>query len=188
MDNDISKPKPGIIVFLIRKAEPNDIDTLAQLHVAIWRETYRELAPAEAFAALDVPRRKAFWQDKFDHPAASQGIFIADVDGVLGGFCLTSASSNPEFGEMAEIKFLYVSGAFKRQGIGRRLIAEAVAHLVAEGFQSVGLGVVEGNEPAIRFYRALGGKAIGRYTDAGPLWRSPNIIYAWPDIALLSAL
>ena len=111
----------------IRIAEPKDIDSLAELHVAIWRDTYRELAPPEAFNALDVPRRKSFWQDKFAHPAAGQGIFIAEVDGKLAGFSLASASSNPEFGEMAEIKFLYVSPAFKRQGIGKLLIAAAPA-------------------------------------------------------------
>lgn len=172
----------------LRIAEPKDIDALAQLHVAIWRDTYRELAPAEAFAALDVPRRQAFWQDKFAHPVAGQGIFIAETDGVFAGFCLASASSNPEFGNMAEIKFLYVSPLFKRQGIGKRLIAEAARHLVGEGFRGAGLGVVEGNEPAILFYRALGGREAGRYTDAGPLWRSPNIIYAWPDISVLTAL
>lgn len=172
----------------LRIAEPKDIDSLAELHVAIWRDTYRELAPPEAFVALDVPRRKSFWQEKFDYPAAGQGIFIAEVNGELAGFSLASASSNPEFGEMAEIKFLYVSPVFKRQGIGRLLIAKAATHLAGEGFKSAGLGVVEGNESAIRFYRALGGREAGRYTDAGPLWRSLNIIYAWPDIRGLSAL
>jgi ribosomal protein S18 acetylase RimI-like enzyme len=173
---------------ILRIAEPKDIDSLARLHVAIWRDTYRELAPPEAFTALDVPRRKSFWQEKFDHPAAGQGIFIAEVEGELAGFSLASASSNPEFGDMAEIKFLYVSPEFKRQGIGRLLIAKAATHLADEGFNSAGLGVVEGNEPAIEFYRALGGRESGRYTDAGPLWRSPNIIYAWPDVRVLSAL
>ncbi|MFO6299573.1 GNAT family N-acetyltransferase [Rahnella selenatireducens] len=180
--------RDAVPAFSLREAAPEDIDELAGLHVAIWRQTYRELAPAEAFAALDVPRRKAFWQDKFDHPAAGQGIFLAEVNGNLAGFCLTSASSNPDFGEMAEIKFLYVSGDFKRQGIGKRLISKAAQHLIVAGYRSVGLGVVEGNEPAIRFYSALGGHEAGRYTDSGPLWRSRNIIYAWPDITLLSVV
>ena len=104
----------------------------------------------------------------------------------VAGFCLASASSNPEFGEMAEIKFLYVSGDFKRQGIGKRLISDAARYLAAAGYRAAGLGVVEGNESAIRFYAALGGREAGRYTDAGPLWRSRNIIYAWPDITVLS--
>jgi len=174
-------------VLSLRFAQPADIDALAVLHVAIWRETYRDLAPAEAFSALDVPRRKAFWEDKFAHPAKAQCVLLAEVDGVLAGFCLASASSNPTFGEMADIKFLYVSGTFKRQGIGKRLLAEAAQYLAAKGYRSAGLGVVEGNEPAIRFYTALGGLETGRYTDAGPLWRSPNIIYTWSDITLLTA-
>ncbi|RJT41528.1 GNAT family N-acetyltransferase [Rahnella woolbedingensis] len=170
----------------LRIAEPKDIEALAKLHVAVWRDTYRELAPPDAFAALDVPKRISFWRDKFAHPAVSQGIFIAEVGGELAGFSLASGSSNPEFGDMAEIKFLYVSPVFKRQGIGRRLIDIAATHLIAEGYRSAGLGVVEGNEPAIRFYRALGGLEAGRYNDAGPLWRSPNIIYSWPDISVLT--
>lgn len=174
-------------VLTFRSAQPADIDALAALHVAIWRDTYRSLAPAEAFSALDVPRRKIFWQDKFEHPAESQCILLAEAEGKLAGFCLASASSNPEFGEMAEIKFLYVSGDFKRQGIGKRLISDAARYLAAAGYRSAGLGVVEGNESAIRFYAALGGREAGRYTDAGPLWRSRNIIYAWPDITVLSA-
>ncbi|CAM3716986.1 GNAT family N-acetyltransferase [Rahnella bruchi] len=173
-------------VFTLRIAEPNDIDALANLHVTVWRDTYRELAPPDAFVALDVPKRISFWRDKFAHPAAGQGIFVAEAEGEIAGFTLASSSSNPEFGDMAEIKFLYVSPAFKRQGIGRRLIDKAASHLMAEGYRSAGLGVVEGNEPAIRFYRALGGNEAGRYTDAGPLWRSSNIIYAWPDISVLT--
>lgn len=175
-------------VLSLRFAEPADIDVLAALHVAIWRDTYRDLAPAAAFSALDVPRRIAFWHDKFERPAAAQCILLAEVDQQIAGFCLASASSNPEFSEMAEIKFLYVSGDFQRQGIGKRLIREAARHLAAAGYCSAGLGVVEGNEPAIRFYTALGGLEAGRYTDAGPLWRSRNIIYAWSDIKDLSVL
>lgn len=166
----------------LRDAKPSDAAELARLHVAVWRETYRELAPADAFAALDEPRRLAFWQDKFEHPAQSQSVLLAEINGDLAGFVLASASANPEFGALAEIKLLYVDSQFSRQGIGRCLLTEIAQRLKNGGFTGAGLGVVEGNSAAISFYTALGGKEAGRYTDSGPLWLSPNIIYAWDDI------
>jgi hypothetical protein len=45
--------------------------------------------------------------------------------------------------------------------------------------------VVDGNEPAIAFYDALGGTRVGEYTDAGPVWRSRNIVMAWADSLVL---
>ena len=166
----------------LRDAKASDAGELARLHVAVWRETYRELAPADAFAALDEPRRLAFWQDKFANPAENQFVLLAEINGELAGFVLASTSSNPEFGALAEIKLLYVDSQFARQGIGRCLLTEVAQRLKNSGFTGAGLGVVEGNAPAISFYTALGGKEAGRYTDSGPLWLSPNIIYAWDDI------
>jgi ribosomal protein S18 acetylase RimI-like enzyme len=87
----------------------------------------------------------------------------------------------------AEIKFLYVDGACKRQGIGHRLLAALARDLRSFGYASAALGVVVGNGPAIAFYEAVGGRPIGRYTDPGPLWRSENIIYAWDDLERLIA-
>lgn len=171
-----------VTTLTIRDAKPSDAAELARLHVAVWRETYRKLAPADAFAALDETRRLAFWQDKFAHPADQQCVLLAEIDGEFAGFTLASTSGNVEFGELAEIKLLYVDTQFARQGIGRCLLTEIAQRLKNSGFTGVGLGVVEENFPAIHFYTALGGKEGGRYTDSGPLWLSKNVIYAWDDI------
>lgn len=169
----------------IRDARASDAAELARVHVAVWRETYRALAPSDAFAALDEARRLAFWQDKFAHPAGRQFALLAEIGGQLAGFALASESGNPQFGDMAEIKLLYVDSQFARQGIGRCLLTEIAQRMKKHGFSGAGLGVVEGNTPAIDFYTALGGKVAGRYTDSGPLWLSENIIYAWEDIDTL---
>ncbi len=41
---------------------------------------------------------------------------------------------------------------------------------------------------AIAFYEALGGRKIGAYTDAGPMWRSDNLLYIWDDLRRLTDL
>jgi hypothetical protein len=54
---------PHLAGLTIRHAIPADAAAIAHLHVEVWRETYRDLAPPEAYAALDEARRLASWQD-----------------------------------------------------------------------------------------------------------------------------
>ncbi|MGK9230616.1 GNAT family N-acetyltransferase [Inquilinus limosus] len=170
---------------ILRPAVPADAPALAALHVAVWRDTYRDLAPPEAAAALDVPRRQARWQAILADPA--QIALVAEIDGALAGFGLAGPPGDPAFDDRAEVKYLYVGRGFARRGIGRRLLAALAAALATRGYAALGLGVVVGNDPAIAFYEAQGGRRIGAYTDPGPLWRSDNLLYGWDDLAALAA-
>ncbi|MCC6471277.1 MAG: GNAT family N-acetyltransferase [Alphaproteobacteria bacterium] len=169
----------------IRPATVADAPSIARTHATVWRRTYRELAPPEAIAALDEASRRARWVELLSHPAPGQAALVAGIDGRLAGFGLAGPAVHPAFGGRAEIRYLYVDDAFQRRGVGRRLMAELAAGLAATGRKAVALGVVEGNAPAIAFYAAMGGRAVGTYTDPGPIWRSSNIVYAWDDITVL---
>ncbi|WP_370677301.1 N-acetyltransferase family protein [Pleomorphomonas sp. PLEO] len=162
-----------------RSAEASDAEAIARLHVAVWRRTYRDLAPADAFATLDEPYRLKRWQEKLAHPQPDQLVLLAESVGRLVGIGAAGAPSEEAFDSRGEIKFLYVDGEFKRQGIGRRLLKRLALHLSAHRYPGAALSVVEGNHAAAAFYEALGARVIGRHVDAGPIWRSQNIIMAW---------
>jgi ribosomal protein S18 acetylase RimI-like enzyme len=70
-------------------------------------------------------------------------------------------------------------------GVGRRLMSALTQALAVQGYEGCALAVVAGNDRAARFYRRLGGREIGRFTDPGPLWRSENIVFAWDELSLL---
>lgn len=169
----------------ISPASADDVADMARLHRAIWCDTYRDLAPADVYRALDEDYRRVRWADLFANPRKDQRILLAVQGERLVGIGAIAAPSEPAFGERGEIKLLYVDSAIKRQGLGRRLMREMAREFASMGYSAVGLGVVVGNEPAIAFYRALGGKLVGRYVDPGPLWRSDNLIFAWDDLSLL---
>lgn len=171
----------------LRMAQPADAPAIARLNVRVWRSTYQDLATPAAYAALDEPKRLAHWQEKLQQPGTAL-VLLAESAGQLVGFCRVDAPSHPQFGEHAEIKSLFVSDEHQRQGIGRRLLGAAAREMQRLGYRSIALGVVEGNDSAMRFYQALGGAAAGHYTDPGPLWRSSNVIYVWPDIRHLAAV
>ena len=165
----------------IRAATLADVDALARLHVAVWRETYRHLAPAEAIAALDEGARRALWARILATDEARQLYLVAEAGAEPVAFGGVSPAAHAIFADRAEIKLLYVRSDHQRLGIGRRLIRRLAQHAVEHGFPGVGLAVVEGNDPAIRFYQALGGKPGAKIIDPGPIWKSQNRTFVWDD-------
>jgi ribosomal protein S18 acetylase RimI-like enzyme len=168
--------------FVFRPARANDAATIARLHVAVWRRTYRDLAPAEAHAALDETLRRRRWEEILAAPESRRSALIVESSGDLAGFGLAGPASDSHFGGRAEVKFLYVDNRFQRRGLGRALLDRMRRAMAAAGFPGIALAVVVGNDRAIAFYEALGGRQIGRMTDPGPLWRSENLIYAWDGL------
>ncbi|KRE06719.1 GCN5 family acetyltransferase [Bosea sp. Root381] len=163
----------------IRPATIADAGAIAALHVKVWRETYRQIAPADVQLALDEKHRMTGWRARLSAPSPGEAVFVAEFDRRVVGIVAAGKPSNAIFGDRGEIGALYVDSALQRHGIGRRLLATAMRHLQSQGFGGVGLGVVAGNDPAIAFYTALGGQLAGQYRDAGPLWRSSNIAIVW---------
>ena len=169
----------------IRTANIDDAQMIADFHVKVWRHTYLELAPAEAYAVLDEQYRGKQWKEKLSANDSSQVVLIAEIDGRTVGIGAAGRPSESIFDGRGEIKFLYIDPDFKRRGIGRELLAQLATHLRKMHYQGAALSVVKGNESAIAFYEALNGRPAGEYIDPGPMWRSENIVFAWDDVASL---
>ena len=170
---------------VIRGAMLADALAIAELHVAVSQATYRELAPPEAIARLDLAHRHARWVETLEK--AQRTALVAESDGKILGIGTAGAPTVPELGTHGEVLHLYVDPAFGRRGIGRRLMQRLASALQAQGYQSMALGVVDGNRPAIDFYVKLGGRAAGYFIDPGPIWRSRNLIIIWDDLKTLLA-
>lgn len=166
--------------FSIREAIYDDAEEIAALHVAVWRETYRDLAPKAAVEALDEARRLPAWRDYIVAPPPS-AVFVALADGRIVGVVAAIGDAAGE----AEVKHLYVGADQRGGGVGRMLLAIAARKLVAERVKAIHLAVVAENSAARAFYAKLGGAEDGAFIDAGPLWRSENVRVVWRDPALL---
>lgn len=160
-------------------ATADDAEAIAALHVAVWRLTYHDLAPAEAVATLDFDRRIGQWQRRLAVDHGENPVLVARSEGIIVGFVAGTLSAAAVFEGRAEISHLYVGRETQGQGLGRLLLETMRSRLFGKGATGVGLGVVDGNDAAVGFYRALGGKIIGRYTDPGPIWPSDNLIMVW---------
>lgn len=82
-----------------------------------------------------------------------EGFFVAEADGKVVGYVIASSHD----GEIVSISVL---PEFRRRGIGRRLMEEAMEYLEEKGVRRIELIVGVGNVEAIRFYEGLGFKKV----------------------------
>lgn len=104
----------------------------------------------------ELYRLAGWWADASDHPLVVAGI-------VRGSHCFVVARQDQAIIGMgraisdrisdAYIQDVTVDPAFRRQGIGTRLVAELVARLEADGIGWIGLIAERKTHP---FYRPLG--------------------------------
>jgi GNAT superfamily N-acetyltransferase len=167
----------------IRRAEPGDARGIAEAHVSSWRSSYRGIVPDARLEALDAESRVSFWETHLESCFVSM-----DDDGAITGFVSAGPAQNDELGADGEIYAIYLVEAAKKQGIGRRLMYEAVFRLRETGCRSVCLWLLKEN-PARGFYERFGGHIVGEKSYETGGFTLPAIGCKWDDIdALLAAL
>ncbi|MDG1970305.1 MAG: GNAT family N-acetyltransferase [Paracoccaceae bacterium] len=171
--------------FIIRDAVADEADLSAALHSRIWRLTYANLAPPVMFKASVDERRKRHWRSVLkpnDRGEQDSHTIIALTAGTIAGFISVGSPRDSALRQRGEVKQLYVDQIAQGLALSKLLLSAGFEHLQALGYTSIRLAVVEGNDPAIKFYKAAGGLDVGCFTDPGPLWPSANRLIAWDQV------
>lgn len=148
----------------IRRARPDDAAAIGAVHVASWRDAYAGILPDAYLAALSGTRVAAGYHRSLLTRERGEAAFVAcaPAGGDVVGFGTAARARRPGMAE-GEIETLYLLPDWRDQGIGRRLMRAAAAHLGAVGCRSVMLWVLSANN-AGWFYRRLGGRLTCRET------------------------
>jgi GNAT superfamily N-acetyltransferase len=142
---------------LVRAARPEDARSVAEVHVASWRHTYRGLLPDQSLEGPSVDDREAMWLGSFADPDPKSGAVVADVDGRIVGFASFGPSRDEDVPERTgEVPAIYVDPSVLGTGVGRELFQAATLALRDAGFARATLWVLEANAPARRFYEKAG--------------------------------
>ncbi|WP_353981252.1 GNAT family N-acetyltransferase [Salinicola endophyticus] len=169
--------RAGAVV--VRRATPADAEAITTIHVDAWRHNYRGLIAETTLASLDVAARAAAWRLQLEAgaavfvgtPANTQAGTLAGTraDALLGwvsvGPFRQSESARPEVRSLtpgwAELYGFYVAPRAQRQGVGHALWQAALEWCLDQGYRDLGLWVLAGNVPAIRFYQRCGLRDLG---------------------------
>jgi ribosomal protein S18 acetylase RimI-like enzyme len=152
---------------MVRRAQTNDAQAIAVVHVTVSRETYASLLPAETLNAFSIERRAKQWQQTIETPndPDDAAVFVAQDEGKrIVGFGCCSRQRSQEMaakGFNGEFQAIYVLRSSQGRGLGRDLMNEMTRHLTTRSISGVSCWVLRENEHARRFYEALGGQIVG---------------------------
>lgn len=145
----------------IRRARPDDAAAIGAIHRTTWQDSYPGILPAPYLAGLDQRRIGAGYLRSMLRRGGGEATFVAcSPDGTAVGFASAGRARRSGIAD-GEIETLYILPDWQDQGIGRRLMRAAAAHLSVIGCSSAMLWVLSANG-AGWFYRRLGGRLVGR--------------------------
>lgn len=172
----------------IRAASIDDVPAIAAVHVASWRENYRGIVPDDFLDGLAVEAREHGWRTRLANLTADQAFYIAeDADGRVVGFACggpRQASDPAYIPYTGEVYAIYLLREMHGQGTGRALVRAVAGRLAEHGMRSLLIWVLAEN-PARRFYEAIGGMLVGEQPITIGGRELVEVAYGWPDTGML---
>jgi len=153
-------------VFTIREAQPDDAEGMARAHVETWRATYKGIIPADFLRGLSVQTAAENWRKAFaELKSPQEAVLVAeDEAGEIAGIAMCGPLRDDDPFYQGEIYTLYVLPEHQNHGVGRRLFAACVHHLVDQLKVDTLLVWVMAENPYRKFYQALGGRLVREKT------------------------
>jgi len=162
----------------IRPAGPDDAAAIAAAHCLAWRETYRGMLPDAMVDGLGQDEATEKWTARLG-PHAPDQVFIAeDSAGTALGFASGKPSDEAADPDAGLLDTLYLVKAGQGLGLGRRLLYTVADMLDTAGYSRM-LVVVHAENPAARFYAAMG---AARLLERERMFRGhlcPEILWSW---------
>jgi RimJ/RimL family protein N-acetyltransferase len=138
-------------VITVRRASPGDAPALVALAQEVAREEESWILTTDAWRSVGDERR--YLKAARRHPDAA--VFVAEDDGRLVARLSLARDPHPASRHVADLGVM-VAASYRRRGIGRRLLEEAVGWARASGVRKLELHVFPWNEPAIALYESFG--------------------------------
>jgi GNAT superfamily N-acetyltransferase len=138
----------------VRPATPDDLPGVLDVFLGCWRESYRDILPDSAIAAMTDARAEALWLRVLG--SAEGVVLVAERDGHVVGITRFAVD-----GEDGAVHSLYVAPHAHGGGIGRGLLETAADALREAGATAATLWVFAANTPSIGFYESHGWRPDG---------------------------
>lgn len=166
---------------LIRRAQVADVEGITNVHIDSWRTTYRGLVPDAMLDNLSFEGRRQQWHNALTEHADSNHLYVAVDDGQIIGFVCGGAERGIEGEYDSELSAIYLLQSHQGKGIGRQLTTQLVEKLISKDYASMLVWVLKEN-PARKFYEALGGQYVSEIKDVRGDVTLIEVSYGWHDL------
>ena len=145
----------------IRRYRPSDLETLKTITAICFDGVCIDQNIERLYGLIhgkDWRSRKKRHIDA-DAEINAAGILVAEIDGQTVGYISTRIDPATGIGGIPNFAVL---PAYQKQGIGRRLLEEAVAYLAGEGMRYARIETLAQNEVGTHFYPDFGFQEVAR--------------------------
>lgn len=167
----------------VRRAEPEDAEAIAQVHLASWKTTYPGVIPQEYIDSLRVEDGTTRWKTRIEEQAAT--VLVSEDEAGIFGFAAGGKPLHPVEGYDAELYAIYLLASHQGRGAGRELVRMLADILAQQGFRTMLVWALTENS-ACGFYQRLGGVLAGEQTIEIGGKVLPEVAFGWQDIRQLS--
>ncbi len=146
---------------IIRKAEKKDIESIAKIGIATWRDAYKEIISDDYLSSLSVEKRIAKFSEIFENPENfEEKFFVAEADDAIIGFAICGKIRENLQDIKGELYAIYVLPQFQKSGAGKALLACVNNFLKSQELWPMLVYVLKDNLKARKFYEKTGGKIV----------------------------
>ena len=149
-----------------------------------WDDVRRIYADGIATANATFETEVALRENLEQRWVAGQ-VFVAETDGrVVGWSSVSPASARHCYRGVGETS-VYVDGAARAQGIGKRLVEHQITAAETAGFWTLQTSIYPENRASLRIHEAAGFRVVGRrerIAQLNGLWRD-TVVLEWRSVA-----
>ncbi len=164
------------VLIEIRRAKPADAQVVAETHDEAWRSAYQGIIPGPELEKLINRRGPVWWENAI---AKGSRVAMLGFGDRVAGYVNYGRNRARSLFYDGEIYELYLRPEFQGLGFGRRLFTAARRDLAQSGLKSLVVWALTDNDPAVNFYRALGGRAVARSSERFGTKVLDKVAYAW---------
>ncbi len=137
---------------IIKNADKNDIEKIANLYISNWKKTYNGLLSEDYLNNMTLEYCLHKWTKYLNNP--SNKIFVAYKDESFLGF--TACKKDDEEDNCLYLDSLHVNKASRGKGVGTKLINKVCKYAIDRGYDRMSICIVKGNDNARKLYKKLG--------------------------------
>ena len=156
---------------VIRPAEVDDLQAMVRLFRDCWNISYADLLPLDVREAMTEEAATELLKGAVV-PHADRETLLIEVSGEVAG--MARIGIDPDEAQRGHLFSLYISPRFAGQGLGKKLLTEALRRIKARGFTEISLWVFKENSTAQSLYEKLGFAPNGRER-VDVRWKIPEI-------------
>ncbi len=167
---------------MIRKAKENDIETISKIYVDSRRRTYKNILPNDYLNSLTYAQAEKKWTEYLEN---NNNVIFVHLDDTGTITSLSASKPYKHIKKCFYLDSLHVSPEFQSKGVGKSLIIKTAEFALENGYDSMSISFLRGNDKAEKIYQYLGAVYLNDIITYFDNTSAMSTVLIWKDLPKL---